>query len=122
FTACRPSWSSTETLHLTLRFLGSVEPDRVPEIIAGLQPVVAGFGPPRMRAMSLGVFPDWKNPRVLWVGVRDKNDRLVPLQAAIEAAVLELGFEPERQRWKPHLTLGRFRSLKATHVVRDIAR
>lgn len=122
FSSCRPSWASTETLHLTLRFLGPVSPERVPEIAAALEPVVARFEAPRMRAMSLGVFPDWKRPRVLWVGVRDKNDCLVPLQRSIEQAVETLGFEPERQRWKPHLTLARFRSLKGVHVVKDVAK
>lgn len=122
FSACRPSWVSTDTMHLTLRFLGPVSPERVPELLAALEPVVARFEPPRMRAMSLGVFPDWKRPRVLWVGVRDKNDCLTPLQRSIETAVEALGFEPERQRWKPHLTLARFRSLKGTHVAKDVAK
>ncbi len=109
-------------MHLTLRFLGPVSADRVPGLIAALEPLVASSGAPQMRFMSLGVFPDWKKPRVLWVGARDKNHRLAPLQAAIEKAVVDEGFEPESQRWKPHLTLARFRSLKGTHVLRDIAR
>lgn len=122
FSACRPSWASTDTLHLTLRFLGPVPRERVPELIAALEPRVRASEAPRMRAMSLGVFPDWKKPRVLWVGVRDKNDRLIPLQRSIEEAVVELGFDPERKSWKPHLTLARFRSLKGTHVVRGLAK
>lgn len=122
FTSCRPSWVSTESMHLTLRFLGPLSPDRVPALVSALEPVVAASQAPLMRAMTLGVFPDWKKPRVLWVGVRDKHDRLAPLQSEIERIVVSQGFDPEGRAWKPHLTLARFRSLKGTHVVRDIAR
>jgi RNA 2',3'-cyclic 3'-phosphodiesterase len=121
FTACSPSWVAPASMHLTLRFLGATPPDRVEALKQELAAVAGGFPPPRLRAMELGVFPDWKRPRVLWVGVRDKNDVLRPLQAALEAKVRELGFEAERQAFRPHLTLARFRRLKGVHVVRPIA-
>lgn len=122
FTACTPAWTPSDTLHLTLRFLGDVSAELVPLVVEGLLPIAAATEAPRMRAMGLGVFPDWKRPRVLWTGVRDKNERLIPLQRSVEDWVRSMGFEAEAQPYRPHLTLARFRSLKATHAVRGIAR
>lgn len=122
FTSCAPSWVAPETMHLTLRFLGDVPAAWVPLLADAVRPLAAAAEAPRMRAMGLGVFPDWKRPRVLWTGVRDKNDRLLPLQREVENAVRSLGFEGEPQAYRPHLTLARFRRLKGTHAVKDIAR
>jgi RNA 2',3'-cyclic 3'-phosphodiesterase len=91
FTACSPAWVAPASMHLTLRFLGPTPPDRVEPLGAALRSLTAGFAPPRLRAMELGVFPDWKRPRVLWVGVRDKNDVLRPLQLAVEQLAREAG-------------------------------
>jgi 2'-5' RNA ligase len=121
FTSCAPAWVAPESMHLTLRFLGEVPAELVPLVAEGLQPIAAATEAPRLRAMGLGVFPDWKSPRVLWMGMRDKNDRLRPLQRSIEDQARALGFEPDPKPYRPHLTLARFRSLKGTHTVKGIA-
>ncbi len=72
--------------------------------------VVARHAPPCPFAVEgLGCFPNTRRPRVVWVGVREETGRLVALRDAIEEAMVAFGYERERRKFSPHLTLGRVR-------------
>lgn len=120
FTPCRPSWTTSASWHLTLRFLGETADERIEALGTELKSVVSGFEAPRLRAMEVGCFPDVRRPRVLWVGMRDKNDQLKPLQRQVEELARQQGFEPEKRPYQPHLTLARFRSQKGVFTVPKI--
>ncbi len=100
---------STEAMHLTLKFLGDVPEERVPEITAAMERAVAGQKPFSLSARGAGVFPGFKNPRVVWVGVGGDTDPLADLAARLDGELAALGFEPESRRFSPHLTLARAR-------------
>jgi len=57
----------------------------------------------------LGVFPDPRRPRVLWVAVVGEVDKLVILQQAVDTALSPFGFVKENRAFVPHLTLARLR-------------
>ncbi|RME47375.1 MAG: RNA 2',3'-cyclic phosphodiesterase [Chloroflexi bacterium] len=100
-------WVRPEGIHLTLKFLGNVPAVRIEAIGDGVARAVAGIRPFTVTAEGLGVFPNWRRPRVIWVGVGGDTDQLLALQERVEQAMAELGFEPEGRRFHPHLTLGR---------------
>jgi 2'-5' RNA ligase len=102
-------WVPAENLHLTLKFLGSVPDELVPDIRAGLARVARGHARHCVRLAGTGVFPDPRRPRVVWVGVED-SEGVSALQRDVEAAMEGLGFEPEGRPYTPHLTLGRVKS------------
>ena len=59
--------------------------------------------------LVLGVqFPPRGAPHTLWVGVEDKAGALSTLRRRIERVLAETGVEPERRKFIPHVTLGRF--------------
>jgi 2'-5' RNA ligase len=58
---------------------------------------------------GLGVFPDTRNPRVLWVGLREGSALIVRLAEAVDQAMSEAGFPPESRPFSPHLTLARIK-------------
>lgn len=103
------SWSKTANMHLTLKFLGDgIEESRVPELISALQTV---RGAPFTLALhGVGRFPpgDRQPARVLWAGLDAPRD-LVVLAAAVERALVPLGFPAERRAFSPHLTLARLK-------------
>jgi 2'-5' RNA ligase len=66
----------------------------------------------------VGVFPNIRSPRVLWVGI-DENEVLAGLQSAIEDGLSLLGFKQDKRKYQPHLTFGRFRSLKGNRTIAD---
>jgi 2'-5' RNA ligase len=56
---------------------------------------------------GVGVFPNLKNPRVIWIGV-DKNgaEKLISIANEVGIKLTVLGFEKEK-KFKPHLTVFR---------------
>jgi len=117
-------WVRPEGIHLTLKFLGEVDPDRIKEIVRKAQEAVKGVGPFKIRIRGVSGFPSAKNPRVIWIGVEDQSGLLRELQMRVEKGLEELGFKREERGYTPHLTLGRLRSGKEkgaiTEALKDI--
>jgi 2'-5' RNA ligase len=106
------AWTRPEGIHLTLKFLGEVPESKIPEIMAALRSAAGGMGAIRLEVKGAGAFPNSKNPRVLWLGVRGDVDRLSALHASVEGTMVTLGFDPEERAFSPHLTLARIKHLR----------
>jgi RNA 2',3'-cyclic 3'-phosphodiesterase len=105
-------WSRRDQLHVTLRFLGDVEPGRVGALTEALQACGHEFAPLHLRAEGLGFFPDARRPRVVWVGAQDAKDQLRELQRAVQAATAPFTAEKPEERFAGHVTLGRIKGLR----------
>jgi 2'-5' RNA ligase len=97
-------WLPPENYHLPLRFLGEVPGHRAEELDDGL----AALRGKRfeLRLSGVGVLEKAGRAQALWAGV-ERNPQLEHLQAKIETAIQRVGFEPERRRFMPHITLAR---------------
>jgi 2'-5' RNA ligase len=100
-------WTDDDAFHLTLRFIGEVETGLFYEIGEAL--AVVSHPPMELRLKGLGHFPPRGEPQVLWAGV-EQPDQLMPLKRRIERALESVGLQPERRKFTPHVTLGRFRA------------
>lgn len=96
-------WRKSNNLHLTLKFLGEVEESKIPLINNKLREFSSHYGNFDIHINGLGVFPNIKSPRILWMGVQ--STVLYSLQAEIENSLRNLGFPPEYKRYQPHITL-----------------
>ncbi len=96
-------WRKPNNLHLTLKFLGEVGELEIPDIHKALEEVGTQFRPFDISFKGLGVFPNIKAPRILWMGVQ--SPVLYSLQSAIENALRNIGVPPEYRRYQPHITL-----------------
>ncbi len=91
--------------HITIRFLGEVEPQRVPELVAAVTPVINRFRPFDIVVDDIDHFP---NPRSHMLAVNVKLDRyLEKLFTEIEAVMVQLGFPRDSRFPRPHITLAR---------------
>ena len=116
--AIRPGsvrWTPAEQIHLTLKFLGNIPADSVPELEAALRRACAQVAPFELYADGLGAFPDSQRPRVLWIGLGGALDALQLLQKAIVVETERWG-EPEERAFHPHLTLGRVKNASAREL------
>ena len=102
-------WVKGDNMHLTLRFLGDTDEALVADLDAGLDRIAAGAVPFELRLDGAGCFPNPRRPRVIWAGLDDPEDRLLPLQKQVEQLARACGWEKEKRAFKPHLTLGRVR-------------
>lgn len=100
-------WVQSSHFHLTLKFLGDIDEARIEPIGAALNRELRLFPRCTINAKGLGVFPDLKRPRVLWVGLA--GSQLASLALRVESALEPLGFAPETRTFTPHLTIGRWR-------------
>lgn len=105
--APRVNWSKRDNLHLTFRFLGDVKENDLQELFDALEDGLTGFTPFAMEIRGLGTFPHWRHPRVIWAGCGEGAEDAIRLAEAVENACVDLGYEPERRPFRPHLTLGR---------------
>lgn len=104
-------WTRAGQHHLTVRFLGDTDPERVDELSTSLAAMARGARPMTPTLADVGAFPDRGDPAVLWVGLRgdDNLHALTAWQAHIEQQVQALGWPAESRPYRPHLTLGRVR-------------
>jgi 2'-5' RNA ligase len=100
-------WVTPTNFHLTLKFLGDVEEAQINRIGAALEEQLHPFPRFTINAKGLGVFPDSRRPRILWVGLA--GIELASLVSRLESALEPLDFAPEKRNFTPHLTVGRWR-------------
>ena len=107
--ASRPAirWTKLEQFHLTLNFLGDVDPDSLDELAVALTRSCVNVPPFKLALSSPGSFPSLKRPRVLWLGITGDLTRLAELQAAVDRMCSRFGSHRKRDRFHPHLTLAR---------------
>jgi 2'-5' RNA ligase len=105
----RIQWVKPDSIHLTLKFLGDIvetDLDSMREALAARIGAIPRFS---VETGGLGVFPDLRAPRVIWIGLHDRSGVLSRLAAEVEATLVGLGFPPERRPFNPHLTLARIK-------------
>lgn len=110
----RVQWTRPESIHLTLKFLGDIDESQVGGILRALGNAGRDQAPFSVDVKGFGVFPDLRGPRVLWIALSGHTDRLVRLAAAIDAALIPLGFPVEQKPYTPHLTLARVKEQSHT--------
>ena len=98
--------TAIQNLNLTLQFLGNVEEKRIPV----LKQILNRISPPSVEEeltfTGIGSFPCTSSPRVIWLGIK-QNDYLQKIQYRITQDLIRNGFETDRKKYQPHLTLAR---------------
>ncbi|UCG27383.1 MAG: RNA 2',3'-cyclic phosphodiesterase [Bacteroidales bacterium] len=99
-------WVEPGNLHLTLFFLGETPESLIQTITSGLEKEAAKNLQMKIRLSGMGVFRDFRNPRVIWIGI-EPEPALSVLQSRIDSLLTDLGFKPDNRPFNPHLTVGR---------------
>jgi RNA 2',3'-cyclic 3'-phosphodiesterase len=116
-------WVTPENMHLTVRFIGHVDDDRVPAILQALTPPL-DVPPFDVELGACGIFPPSGSPRVIWIGLALGLLSLTAMHAHFDHRLRPLGFEAETRPFSAHLTLARVKDAPrgAAGVVRDAVR
>jgi 2'-5' RNA ligase len=109
-------WVSADHVHLTLKFFGEVGDAKVLQIQERLSMLCRRHGPFNLTVRGTGGFPNLSWPHVLWVGI-DESGPLGLLNRDMEQSMNEIGFEREKRRFSPHLTVGRVKSRDGLEAV-----
>jgi RNA 2',3'-cyclic 3'-phosphodiesterase len=100
-------WATLENLHLTVRFVGSV--DR--SVVEGVADTLSGRLPASFEVAlgDVGTFGRGRVVRVVWLGLRTGADGVTGVAAQVETECVRAGLAPEERAFQPHLTLARAR-------------
>ena len=102
-------WVATDSVHLTLQFLGAVPEERIEAVSEALAAAAASSRPLALEVKGAGGFPNARRPRVVWAGIAGDVAALAALVEDLGRRLAPLGFPPEARAFSPHLTLGRAR-------------
>jgi len=100
-------WVEPAGLHLTLRFIGRVDPAVALQI--GERLVARRLSTLRLELGERGTFGRGRMVRVVWAGLRSGEKDATRLATQVEAECAAAGLAPETRPFAPHLTLGRAR-------------
>lgn len=107
----RGKWIEPQNLHITFQFLGEISSDQAIDVMRNLQRVAEMFSPFRVQYRSLGVFPDRKRPRILWIGVSKGGSTLKRIAAEISQLNRRVGINPDTKPFHPHVTICRIKEV-----------
>jgi len=102
-------WVKVDNIHITVVFMGNISTEDIPAIREKIEKGCLGFEPFNISLKGLGVFPDTRRPRVLWLGLEGEIERMSSFKKGLQERLKPFGIKEEKRRFKPHLTLGRFR-------------
>jgi len=106
-TGIRAKWVRPENIHLTLKFLGTIQAGDIDTVVRCMSESIHGSAPITLTAKGVGVFPGIQRPRVIWVGLAGQTQLLVEMQGKLEDGLAAIGFPKENRAFRGHLTLGR---------------
>lgn len=128
----RVRWVNPDNLHLTLSFLGDISKDMIPLVKDAIKKVSMESEPFKIELSDLGCFPNFQNPRVLWIGIKEQPI-LHQIKRNIDRELDNLGVAYDKKSFSPHLTIGRIKGpvkmdwgnlkaldFKAFFIVREI--
>ncbi|MDG4721455.1 RNA 2',3'-cyclic phosphodiesterase [Thalassospira aquimaris] len=109
-----------ENMHITLKFIGNVDPGLAEEIDQALAQV--SFEPFDLQVQGLDVFASSRKIRIFWAGVKDQPV-MRRLAQRVENALLALDDCPEldARKFTPHITLGRNREAARATIEQAVA-
>jgi len=96
-----------KNIHITLKFLGDIEDYQVEEVSQVIRDIT--FEPFQFTVEGAGVFPNLKRPKTIWAGITSGVGELVNVFNEVNVGLARLGFEKDRRRFQPHLTIARVR-------------
>ncbi len=105
-------WTKPEALHLTLKFLGTIDLSKVTKIDNALQEACSSIKSFELKAHGLGSFPPGKTPHTVWTGINTSSE-LAELFGKLEEGLEKLDFKKEHRPFSPHLTLCRVKTKTA---------
>ena len=105
----RASWVKPGNIHLTLKFLGDVNPNDIKSVGQAIAQVASYHSPFSLQFGDVGAFPNPARPRVIWVGVKVGGEKVSAFAQDINGVLSPCGFPPDNKKFNSHLTIARLK-------------
>lgn len=104
------NWVSEKNIHITLKFFGETPEDKTDEICEVFDEIASNHQPFNLTLENIGIFGSSYEPRVIWFGMA-KSEAVEKLAEEVLLRLKTIGFEPDGQHFRPHLTVGRIKQI-----------
>ena len=103
-------WVAPENLHITLKFIGLLDEEKIEAVTTILKDTVVHIKPFDLHYRGVGTFPTEKNPRVVFADIIDEGGVLAKVHERLDNQFMALGVEHEDRKFNAHLTVGRIKT------------
>jgi RNA 2',3'-cyclic 3'-phosphodiesterase len=112
-------FETPEKLHITVAFLGWVDPEQVEPIRDVMRSAAVQVEPFTLTLDRIGAFPHERRPRIVWIGSTDQGEPFRSLAGAMQSGYNELGFTFDKAP-VAHVTLARIKEGRAHLPMLDV--
>lgn len=113
-------WVPLENIHITIKFIGNLNTTHMDALQVDLSNALASLPVFQIESNQIGAFPNIKNPRIIWLGIRYPI-HMKHTFSQIETILKVYGYPVENRPFKPHLTLGRVKKNVSLKDLLDIS-
>ena len=106
-----------ENIHITLKFFGNLNDEKIEEIKTIINKVTTNYEPFKIDINGMGAFPNTNHIKVIWIGIKE-NPILESLQETLDKEFSKIGFKKE-ENYKTHLTIGRMKTAKGKKQIQE---
>lgn len=99
-----------DNMHLTLKFFGEIDEIKLEKITDIINESLEKYNRYYLKVVNVGAFPNIYRPRVIWTGIKDKNNTTIKLIKDLDMKFNRIGFKKEKD-YVPHITIGRVKNI-----------
>jgi 2'-5' RNA ligase len=103
------NWVKPTNLHLSLKFLGDISLEQLTFTQQAISRISKTISPFEIKLETLGVFPDCRQARIIWLGTGQIPPELKQLVDQLENALIKTGIPQEQHAFQTHITLARIK-------------
>ena len=103
-------WVKPVNMHLTIKFLGDVDPSDIEAVGRLLSDTAANHPIFDLAPRGVGLFPNIRRPSIIWTGIAGQTDVLGSIHKSVNSGLTDIGFEADKRPYRGHLTLGRIKT------------
>ena len=103
-------WVHPQNLHITLKFLGNIQPNSLREVFTAMEIIGREALPFTLALQSVLLLPDSERPTVVCSKAGRGTEELLMLQRKVSLSCSALGYPEDHRPYLPHITLGRIKA------------
>jgi 2'-5' RNA ligase len=115
-------WENPEKIHITLAFLGSLPKPHVSKLQTVIKKACSEIKSFEISFKGLGAFPNFVQPRIVWLGLKGDLKSLAFLQKQIGRELEKAGIWFDKKPFVPHVTIGRVKTGISQGALRDLGK
>jgi 2'-5' RNA ligase len=113
-------WVRPFNFHITLKFFGNVEEKHIPDICTSMDNTAENISGFSVSVENIHCLPNLKRVRTICAGCEAGRIELANLHAKLDMNLSSIGFEKDKRKFLPHITLGRVKTPKDAWGLEEI--